>query len=281
MIFVGRAYQHIIWDAPYRTFLWDESILKGVVENVFGVNWNDYVTNIAAADTISFSIKIIGVFYLLCAIAVLLIKPTMKKTGKFFLLGGSISLLFLAFLYSKERFFRVGQFFEYTIQFMSPVILYMLLFTSIELKKIRLIALIAIALTFICHGLYAIGYYPRPGIFITMTLNTLPISEPIAHMMLKIAGILDFALALAIFIPRISYAALIYAFIWGGLTALARLTGNFHIDFLWNSFDQWTWEVLIRLSHALIPLFVIIADHPNISFGKNSYRKLSKVYTTS
>ncbi len=274
LIFLGRAYQHIVWDAPYRAFLWDEGNLKGIVENIFGVTWNDYVTSLSAASAISFSIRTIGVFYLLCAIATLLMKPNMKKLGKLFLLGGSIGLFILALLYCKEKFFHVGQFFEYTIQFMSPVLLYMVMFTAIEFKKIRLIALIAIALTFSCHGLYAIGYYPRPGTFIDMTLNTLPITEPSAHLMLKIAGVLDFVVAIAIFIPRISYAALIYAFVWGGLTAIARLAGHFHIDFLGNTFSQWTWEMLIRLPHALIPLFVMIADRPEIRlWEKLSFRK--------
>ncbi|WP_109098434.1 hypothetical protein [Aquimarina sp. AU58] len=274
LIFLGRAYQHIVWDAPYRTFLWDESILKSSIENIFGTPWNNYVTSLSAANSISFSIKVIGIFYLICAIITLMIKPNMKKTGKFFLIGGSIGLFILALLYCKEKFLHVGQFFEYTIQFMTPVLLYMVLFTSIEFKKIRLIALIAIALTFSCHGLYAIGYYPRPGSFIDMTLNTLPISEPSAHAMLKIAGILDFVVAIAIFIPRISYAALVYAFVWGGLTAIARLVGHFHIAFLWNSFSQWTWEMLIRLPHGLIPLFVMIADRPNLSYLKKlSFRK--------
>ncbi|WP_074407570.1 hypothetical protein [Aquimarina megaterium] len=274
LIFLGRAYQHIVWDAPYRTFLWDESILKSSIETIFGTPWNDYVTSLSAANSISFSIKVIGIFYLICAIITLMIKPNMKKTGKFFLIGGSIGLFILALLYCKEKFLHVGQFFEYTIQFMTPVLLYMVLFTSIEFKKIRLIALIAIALTFSCHGLYAIGYYPRPGSFIDMTLNTLPISEPSAHTMLKIAGILDFVVAIAIFIPRISYAALVYAFVWGGLTAIARLVGHFHIAFLWNSFSQWTWEMLIRLPHGLIPLFVMIADRPNVRYLKKlSFRK--------
>ena len=274
LIFLGRAYQHMVWDAPYRTFLWDESILKSTVETIFNTPWNDYVTSLSAATTISFSIKAIGVFYLLCAIITLRIQPNMKKLGKFFLLGGSIGLFILALLYCKEKFLHVGQFFEYTIQFMSPVLLYMVVFTTVEFKKIRRIALIAIALTFSCHGLYAVGYYPRPGSFIDMTLNTLPISEPSAHMLLKVAGILDFIVAIAIFIPRLSYAALVYAFVWGGLTAMARLVGHFHVAFLWNSFNQWTWEMIIRLPHGLIPLFVMIADRPNAQFWKRlSFKK--------
>lgn len=269
LLFLGRAYQHIVWDAPYRAFLWDEGMLKDVVESVFSTTWNEYVTSPSAASNTSVLIKIIGVFYLLCAIITMFIRPRMKKLGTLFLIGGSIGLFILAFLYCKEKFFHVGQFFEYTVQFMSPVLLYMLLFTTVDFKRIRVIALIAIALTFSCHGLYAIGYYPRPGNFVDMTLNILSVSESSAHLILKIAGVLDFIVAVAIFIPRISYAALIYAFVWGGLTAIARLAGHFYIDFLGNTFSQWTWEMLIRLPHALIPLFVMIADRPEIGFLKN------------
>jgi len=271
LVFLGRAYQHLVWDAPYRAILWDEALLKGIVENISNLTWNEYVTSLGVDNGIGIITKIIGVFYLLCAIAALKVKTTMKKVGKFFLIGGSFGLFILAILYCKEKFFHVGQFFEYMIQFISPIVLYLVLFTEVEFKKIRLIALIAIAFTFSCHGLYAIGYYPRPGSFVDMTLNTLPITEPTAHLMLKIAGILDFVVAIAIFIPKISYPALVYAFIWGGLTALARLAGHFHVEFLWNTFSQWTWEVLIRIPHALLPLFVLIADRPEVSFLKKKY----------
>jgi len=266
VIFIGRAYQHLVWDAPYRAFFWDESILKNLVERMFKVTWNEYATSLSAANAIAVFIKSIGILYLICAVVTLVIKPNMKRIAKVFLFGGSFGLFILALLYCKEKFFHVGQFFEYMIQCITPVLLYMILFTEIDVKKIRLIALIAIALTFSCHGLYAVGYYPRPGNFIDMTLNIVPITEPSAHTFLKIAGILDFVVAIAIFIPRISYPALVYAFIWGGLTALARLVGHFYIDFLWNSFNQWTWEVLIRLPHALIPLFVMIIDRPSLAF---------------
>ncbi len=272
-VFLGRAYQHIVWDAPYRTFLWDEAILKGLVEKIFNITWNEYVTNLSIANNISVSIQVIGICYLLCALAVPFIKSSTKKAGKIVLLGGAIGLFILALLYCKEKFFHLGQFFEYACQVISPILLYMMMFTSIEFKKIRITALVAIALTFSCHGLYAIGYYPRPGNFIDMTLNTLPIEESSAHLLLKIAGILDFIIAIAIFIPKTARIALIYAFIWGGLTALARLTGHFHADFLANTFDQWTWEVLIRLPHALIPLFIILADQSEQSWLKNTFRK--------
>ena len=259
-IFIGRAYQHIFRDAPYRALLWSEDLLSGIVENLFHITWEEYVTDLTIADNIYLGIKVVGVFYLFCAIFTIFANISYKILGRLFLLGGAFGLTILALLYSKEKFFHVGQFFEYAIQILSPVILYLLLFTEVEIKRIRLLALIAIALTFSCHGLYAIGYYPRPGTFITMTMNILPLSEPSAHTLLKIAGIMDFVIAIGIFIPKTSFISLIYAFIWGLLTALARVVGHFYIDFLWDTIHQWLWEMIIRLPHGLIPLFVIVLD---------------------
>jgi len=262
-VLIGRAYQHIIWDAPYRAFFWEPKLLEGIVESIFGLSWHSYVTNLSVSNGIATFIQTIGVLYLISAILVWFLKPKLKTLAKFVLIGSGISLILLAILYSKDKFFHVGQFFEYACQFMSPILLYWLVFSKVELKKIRLWALVAIALTFICHGLYAVGYYPRPGNFIDMTLNILPITEPAAHTLLKVAGILDFVVAIVIFIPKIAKPALIYAIIWGGLTAIARLVGHFYFDFLGITFNQWTWEVIIRLPHALIPLFVLLLNKSN------------------
>jgi len=34
-LLVGRAWQHLFWDAPFRAFLWDEHLLQGIVEGFF------------------------------------------------------------------------------------------------------------------------------------------------------------------------------------------------------------------------------------------------------
>ena len=49
-VFLGRAWQFIIWDAPFRAFFWDESLMKGLV-NSLGLSWSYYLENIAS-DTI-------------------------------------------------------------------------------------------------------------------------------------------------------------------------------------------------------------------------------------
>jgi len=192
------------------------------------------------------------------AVLVLFIRPTMKKLGTVTLWLTSGLLVVLALLYCKEKFFHVGQFFEYASQFTTPLFLYMVLFRKINIKYLSIGIKVAIALTFICHGLYAYGYYPRPGNYVDMTLNILPIREPTAHLFLKIMGVLDFVVAAAIFIPKVQVPALIYTFIWGGMTALARIVAHIDFDMFWASVNQWIFEVFIRVPHAGLPLIMLI-----------------------
>lgn len=258
-VFAGRAWQHLVWDAPYRTLLWDETLLKSIVESLSSMTWNEYVTSEMVDQRIQWFIKGIGILYALLAIMALFLKSNMKKAG-ILLLVGAMSLIFLALLYCKEKFFHVGQFFEYTAQFIVPILLYQVLYTKISIKQFALIVKISIALTFICHGLYAINYYPRPGNFVDMVINILHVSEPMAHTFLGIAGVLDFLVAIAIFLPAISRTALIYAFIWGLLTSLARVWANFQLDFVWQTLNQWTFESVYRLPHAGLPFILIMMD---------------------
>lgn len=257
LIFVGRAYQHLFWDAPFRALLWDESLLKGLVEFITSASWVNYVTSPETDRTIQGLIRLNGLFYLFCAFISLFLHKLRQGWG-YVILVGAFSLVFLAFLYTKEKFFHVGQFFEYSIQFSAPVLLFVIIYREISFDRFILAAKVVIALTFICHGLYAIGYYPRPGSFVDMTINTLQVSEPLAHTLLLAAGVLDFIAAILIFIPILAQPALYYMVIWGFLTAAARLTANVYLDFFWSSFNQWWFEFIVRLPHALLPLLVIM-----------------------
>ncbi len=255
-VFAGRAWQHLFGDAPFRTLLWDQAILGTVVEALTGASWQQYVTSETMDNLIQGSIRGFGLLYLLCALVTLFIKPNLEVWGRV-LIAGVCSLLFLALLYCKEKFFHVGQFFEYSLQFGVPLLFYQVFFQKVDTEKVVVYAKVLIALTFICHGLYAVGYYPRPGNFVDMTIDILAISEADAHHLLYWAGIIDLVLAIGIFLPRIAPAFLLYAFVWGLMTAAARLVANFQTDFMMESFHQWTFEVVYRLPHALVPLWVL------------------------
>ena len=260
-VFLGRAWQHIYWDAPYRTLFWDEKIWGWVVHNFTSQDWNDYILNTEVEDSIIMFIKATGLVYVFCAISALLIGKV-PRIAKGILWLGVLNLLFLAFLYCKEKFFSVGQFFEYTLQFGSPV--FLLLWVQKEKLDTRyfiLLLKLAIAFTFTCHGLYAIGFYPRPVVFLEMTMNILNVSEESAIQFLNLAGLLDFIISFGIFLPwRWSKYCLGYAVIWGFLTTIARVWANFQLEWLDYVLLQWLHESIMRAPHFLIPASVLVLE---------------------
>ncbi len=211
-VFWGRAWQHLFWDAPYRTLLWDELWMSGIVESIWGMSWEEYVTSTPVDAGIQTSIRISGWIYLLAGLAVIFIQK-LGRWGRVLIWIGLINLVFLSLLYFKERFFAIGQFFEYSLQMLAPfLVLHFAHRKSIGPGFILLIKW-AIVLTFTCHGLYAIGYYPRPVHFQEMVMNILPVQEKGAFQFLNLAGILDFVLSVLLFLPwkRGQQIALLYA----------------------------------------------------------------------
>ena len=257
-VFLGRAWQHLYWDAPYRALLWDERWMKGIVTNGLGMRWQDYVTSPEVNAFIQNWITGTGIFYLICALAAVFL-PRLGKWGRGLMYLGAASLVFLAALYCKEKFFFVGQFFEYTLQIGSPVLLALWTAAPGYQPSRRMVLGIktAIALTFTCHGLYAFGYYPQPGHFVYMTMSILSVDNEQAALFLQAAGILDFTLSIMLFLPgRAPLYAAAYAVFWGLATTLARpwsalITSGWELMLL-----QWLHEAVMRLPHFLIPLLL-------------------------
>ncbi|MBR9923039.1 MAG: hypothetical protein GYB31_19605 [Bacteroidetes bacterium] len=258
-VFWGRAWQHLFWDAPYRNLFWDQFLLKGIVEGWFGMEWSDYVTSPVVDSRIQLAIVLSGVFYIICGLAALLIHRLPHILQNLLLWGAGL-LIFLAILYWKGKFHHWGQLFEYSLQFGSPIFLW--LAVREKLQPVRLVKLMAIAvgITFFCHGLYAYGFYPRPENFTSMIMASLGVSEPFANQMLVVAGVVDFiAAASLIFLPlRWNVWVLAYCVMWGFLTGLARPWANFYPEFWEESLHQWVHTFVFRFPHFLIPLAAFI-----------------------
>ena len=270
-LFIGRAWQHLFWDAPFRSLLWDEGWMSRIVDGLFNISWDEYITSAAYDAKIQSIIKIHGWFYLICALMAVFIKKW-KQVASVFMIIGSISLFFLAGLYCKEKFFSVGQFFEYSIQFSTPIVLFILVKKERFTSNLILFLKIIIALTFVCHGLYAVNYYPRPGLFLDMTINILGLSETNAEYFLLGAGLLDFIIGIGIFLPfKYSKYVLIYAFFWGFLTTISRIWAHAYFDFLFDSLNQWWFEAAYRVPHFMIPLaFYLFYKNTAIESRKRS-----------
>ncbi len=258
-VFAGRSYQHFFFDIPIREILWDADWMKTPVQNLTDLTWEEYLTSPAVDQFIQNLTYFGGVLYLLCALIALFF---FKVPGwiQRVLWAGVAGLFCLAFLYTKESFFHAGQFFEYSLQVGAPVFL---LLNTPRLTAPRFQSWggqfwgalkIAIALCFTCHGLYAVGYYPRPVNFLEMTMHILQVSEQGAKSFLNVAGLLDFAVAIGIFLPgKAGRIVCLYAAAWGLVTALARILGNFYIEFPFSSLHQWAYQAVFRLPQFFLP----------------------------
>ena len=254
-MFLGRAWQHWFWDVPFRSFLWDEYLIKPIVE-IF-TTWEDYISSANVEAWQEGIFQGIGIIYGILAIVALVAKPTQKWMGWGLKLG-AILLFLLSLLYWKEKFYNLGQLIEYTLQWSTPLFLYYAIFGAhSNHSTFRLWLKIAIALTFIGHGLYAFGYYPVPGNFVQMMVDVFGVSDALAIDLLKVAGVLDFILAIGIFIPRLVIPCLWYGVFWGFLTAFARIVANFDFDIPLESLHQWLYASVYRLPHGGIPLLLL------------------------
>lgn len=272
-VFIGRAYEHLFWDAPFRSLLWDQKLLSPIVEGIFNTSWRDYVTSSTADVVIQNLMKINGAFYAICAIVSLFINANSKKIFKIILFAGGVLLFLLALLLTKSKFYHISMFFEHSIQFGAPFVLLYLFKEKQNVAKLIMPLKVITALAFISHGVYALGtVYPLPANFVTMTLNILPVSENSAKSLLYVAGLLDFVAAVLIFVPKVSRIALLYAAFWGIATALARIISGLTYDVSLLTLHQYLFATVYRIPHGLIPL---------ICFGILNYSKKGEILISS
>ena len=259
-VLLGRGWQHFFWDAPYRALLWDESLLKGLVEGVFGTPWREYVTDPANDRRISLFIRILGIFYFLCALLVIWISRVPMWLRRL-LWVASFSLAILAWLYSMDKFLHLGQFLEYSLQVGAPLFIYVAASRQRIDEPLAFWMRLATSVTFISHGLYAFGFYQVPGNFMTMVISILGVSDGVALQFLKAAGFLDFVVAVLIWLPgKWRMAGLYYCVLWGAATSFARVWAYFVPEFWLESLHQWLHETVMRFPHFLIPLALLLLE---------------------
>ncbi len=159
----------------------------------------------------------------------------------------------------------IGVFLEHASQIGLPVLLF-LIATGKSDRLTSRVALATLSLTFVFHGLFALGFpsslswlnHPTPDRFVFMTKACLGIdSDSTALTILQTAAWLDFAAAIAIWISPIRKAGLVYMLIWGFLTALARPVAYIDLDFLSSGLMRWLPEFLIRSPHWALPLALL------------------------
>lgn len=255
LLLLSRAWQYLYWDSPLRVLVWDEDAFSGVVGR-WGWTWSEWVTSEKASIWIENWTIGLGIVLLLSALAFIVWKKKGWNGLTIVLLSLGVGVLLLhAVLNTKANYWRLGHFAELTLQWSTPLLFWLMSRTKVNYQFIDYCLRVAIALTFVGHGLYAYGYYPVPGHFQQMMISGFGLSNEGALMLLKLAGILDFLAAGLLFIPQrqIRYIALWYIIIWGFLTALARIWSHAGFTSLEYLFTHWIPEFSVRSEHFLVP----------------------------
>lgn len=267
-LFLGRGWLYLFWSAPLRTFLWSETYLKDFVEGTLGIEWNTYVTSPAVDIAINLFIQGIGVSFIILFALSFYLKPKHKQLSKTLIFGAVIMFL-LVFLKFADKFFYIGMLIEHAIQVGTPVIFYLALRGTMSRAKFLIFAKSLIALTFVGHALFAVGFHPVPGNFIDMIISILGVSEDTAIELLLVAGSIDIVASIFLFFRETEKYALFFMIFWGTATAFARILANFNMDLAVASGLQWIPETITRFPHALIPLGLYYYLKQNISKEKN------------
>lgn len=268
-VFLGRGYEHIFFDAPYRAFFWDEELLKPLVEGFSSCSWHEYVTSPLTDLFIEKIVLAIGIFYLICAYLSLFVKKD-NLWRKRILFIGSVSLFILSLLKFKTHFYQIGQILELTLQWSSG--LFLIYYINQEInpsdEKLYKFLKLAVGLTFLGHGLYAIGYYPVPGKFIDMIIIMTALSEDQSLLFLQVAGVFDIFVFSFCNLNLIDKYVFSFAAIWGGFTSFARIGTSLFLSLSLSSLHSSFYEVIFRLPHFLIPLacvYISLNNQKNLS----------------
>ncbi len=258
-IWLGRAYQGLFFDLPLRAFFWNQNLLENLVIELTNDSWQSYVTNqsIPIDSIINILGTSIGFVWLLAAFSTFFISEKTKGLRIFYYF--SIFLFAIILLLDwQDKFQAWGHLLEHATQFSSPLLLLYFTQKPSNTHKIRLLMKAIISLTFVCHGLYAVGYYPTSGEWISWTMRTLYLEDSqTAVTFLFIAGMLDFLMAFLLFFDLTSNLALYYCIFWGLLTALVRIIANFYIEIPLISLHDWTYQTFFRLIHGGFPLLLL------------------------
>ncbi|NRD20014.1 hypothetical protein HNV08_08135 [Winogradskyella eckloniae] len=261
-VFLGRAYQLYFFGGPYRAFLWDESLLTPIVEGVFNYEWFDYATSSTVNTWIEGFTKLNSFVFVLAALFSLFWSQIKFIKLKRFVIGLGLILLFiLGICMVKDRNYDILQLFEMSIQLTAPFLLWKNIELNVDNTKLITGLKIAIALTFIPHGMLAMGFPYRPGHFVDMTISILGSNETQATQFLFVVGFLDVICALLAFVPNFSKYALWYMIIWGFATAFARIVSGINFNFISQTIHGSSYLTVYRLAHGLLPLLVLLFEN--------------------
>lgn len=239
---IARGWLTWRWESPFRGIIWKEDWWGGVVED-----WATFATT--SDPTISSGLMILGCVMMVGGVVPWLLPALPKLRWALLFFAGLLVLDSAARWINTD--FDLGMAIEHALQMVAPIALFMAMSLPDNVRPWITTVTIATALTFVGHGLYAMGFHPVPLSYQTMTMNILSVSQDSAFLILKIAGWLDVLAAACLFVRPLHFTALLYIIAWGAATALARIVAH-------GNLDPWLWETAVRTSHWMLPLLLLL-----------------------
>ncbi|MEM7513239.1 MAG: hypothetical protein AAF388_20085 [Bacteroidota bacterium] len=171
--------------------------------------------------------------------------------------ASSIILLTCSFGSFAAKSYQLPQLLEHSIQWTTPLMYVLIRRKESNPGDVLLFWIkLAITFTFLGHGLYALGIPELPGHFVGMTASILGLTPGQATQFLTVAGLLDMLVCVGIWLQPTRRISLLYAVFWGTATALARIVAHWDWGDMLGVTDRWLPEVLIRLPHGILPLWL-------------------------
>lgn len=231
MLLGGRAVLHFSTDVPYDQLFGQDNALT----IVFGVILIAFTFLSVLPNTVLRRSKIVYAFVVPSVILLFQTLGSFVKAG-----------------YVPE------QIIEHALQIMLPLLLIFVSKVNYQLKQLYYPLAICTGLTFVGHGLYAIGIHFVPENFIEMTMNSLLISKENATQFLQIMGWLDLICVAGAFIPFVRRYVGWYLIVWGILTAMARVYFVLNLGITADLFLVNFPNMVYRLPHGIVPVLMLI-----------------------
>lgn len=195
----------------------------------------------------------------------LFIRPSWKYNYRLLLTISGI-LFFQMLIYPGIGEYPPHYFIEHSLQFGSLGLFAVVVFpTRIAHRRPgtqMLVARILCSLTFLGHGLFAVGLDRDFTNFIPMTTYLTGLDAKGAETFLTVFGILDLVAAVLVFAKNdFIKPALWYMIAWGLITAFARIFFFAGTDLAYpldNGFLLGILQTAIRLVHGLVPLWLLL-----------------------
>lgn len=255
LCFAGWTWVHFYWEAPYGILLWQDSTYQ--LASDMGISWDEFVGTGYDDGWVQKWLARIGWLYLVCTILTLTVRKG-SWLQMLALLGGSGMLVVLSYAKYVAAQSQLPMFVEHGGQMLAPILLVLALALGVRHLATMIVAMLAILTTFSGHGAYALGLWPTPATFYGMTCIVLDVEYETALDLLRIAGVLDFLVCIGIFIPPVRRVVVVYACVWGFLTAIARPAAGMGWSLNYWGADQFLHEAVLRAPHFLIPLYLFL-----------------------